>query len=109
MTESEVIDQTTEQAPTDETPVSDATNQESSETLPPVGSPCTTIDEITQEQIEEFQRDVLKKQQEYEERVKEAEKIYLDNSIHVQELTKELKKAKRDLKDSLEEYTSTLS
>ncbi len=58
----------------------------------------------TQDNTDELQRLREEATAEYEERLKEARDVYTDASIVVMEITKDLKDAKRKMKDALEEF-----
>jgi len=75
-------------------------------TTEPVTSPDNppVIVTTTQESADELQRLREEATAEYEERLKEARDVYTDASIVVMEITKDLKDAKRKMKDALEEF-----
>jgi hypothetical protein len=73
-------------------------------TTEPVPAPDNPPIVTTEEASDELQRLRAEAQAEYEERLEEAKTEYTDASIIVMEITKDLKEAKRKMKDALEEF-----
>lgn len=99
-----VTEVTTEPAPVVIAP--EPTPEPVTTTTEPVPAPDNppVIVTTTQESADELQRLREEATAEYEERLKEARDVYTDASIVVMEITKDLKDAKRKMKDALEEF-----